>query len=150
MKRVIVIIILLFSVPPILNCLLGQDRDLTSTEYAQLLDRIERLEGRSFTRYDTLGLPVNQGEYRKGYHMVVGQVQLDSGRAEVNLNQFLGPERRDVSFLSAETYSGKVWSTDTTNANRYVVYPITGSQFIIKFSGVADDSSVVKFQVEGE
>lgn len=126
------------------------DKTVTYQQYLDLLKRIERLEGRSFTRHGTDGRPVNQGQDQKGYHKSVGEVTLSSGRAVVSLNNLPGEGKQSVSFISSETYHGKAWSLDTTNGKRYAVYPISDKQVMIKCLTDTLDSSTVKYQVEGE
>lgn len=126
------------------------NQGVTYQQYLDLVRRIERLEGRSFTRYDTSGFPVNQAQNRKGYHKTVGEITLSAGTATVNLNNIPGEDKQSIDFISRETFHGKAWSTDTTNAKSYIVYPIDHNSFIIKCLTDTLDASTVKFQVEGE
>lgn len=123
---------------------------VTIEEFEALRERVARLEGQVSTRYDTDGLPVNQGQDRKAYRRIVGEAQLDSGKVTINIETQPDADRQSISFISAETFHGIAWSIDTTNTNQYVLYPVDDKNFMIKCLTDALDSSTVKFQVEGE
>jgi hypothetical protein len=106
-------------------------------------------EGKVKTVYDITGRPVNQGQDSKGIHRITGQVELVLGVAVVNLNTNISNGRQDVSFISENTYSGRVWVSDTSNTNTYAIYPQSGTQFII-LSSSATDTNTVNYWIEGE
>lgn len=107
------------------------------------------VEGKVKTVYDSNGRPVNQGQDSKGLHRVTGTIKLVAGVASVTLNTNINEGRQDISFISASTYRGQVWMSDTTNANTYGIYPQSGIQFIILSSDAAD-TNTVNYWVEGE
>ena len=108
------------------------------------------VKGEIKTVYDvTTGRPVNQSQDAKGYHWGIGTVKLVTGRASVSINTSTADEAQDMSFISASTYRGSVWSSDTSNAFTYTVRPIDGQQFLI-VSSSGTDTSTVNYFVEGE
>lgn len=112
-------------------------------------DQKAQTKGEILTTYDADGTPVNQGIERKGYHRVTGQKTLINGRATVHMNTSIEGGRRDVSFLSASSYRGYAWSTDTTNSNTYIVYPLTGRMAQIRSSD-STDTATINYALEGE
>lgn len=107
------------------------------------------IEGRVKTQYDANGRPVNQSEEAKGLHYVTGSATLSSGRATININTSIADGKQDVSFISASTYRGSAWSTDTSNVNVYKVVPLKGTQCLI-MSDSTSDNSTVYFRLVGE
>ena len=117
--------------------------------YAQDSVRTLEVEGRVKTVYGTDGRPVNQSQDAKGFHPVTGNVKLASGRAILSFNSSTENGKQDVSFKGATTYSGRVFTTDTTNSYTYYFYPLSGKQAMIKSSS-GTDTTTVHFIVEGE
>lgn len=124
---------------------------LSACVFADSTDvKVQQSEGKTKTRYDINGRPVNQGLNVKGFHRVVGSVRLSSGTATVNLNTSTDGGKQDISFTSATTYSGRAWTLSISDRSKvYSVKPINGKKFSVVSSDTAD-ATTVHFEVEGE
>lgn len=95
------------------------------------------------------GRPAYQDQNNPGYHRAVGSATLSSGQVVVDINTSVGAGRNDLSFQSVDSYFGTAWSTDTTNTNSYIVYPLSRTQILIKSSSGAD-AATVNYRVMGD
>lgn len=107
------------------------------------------VERRVTTAYDIYGRPVDQSQYNKGLHTVMGVTTLASGVDTLSLNTSVAEGRQDISFQSETTYHGTAWSLDATNTNTYRVIPLSGHRFVVKSSSGVD-TATVRFFLEGQ
>lgn len=127
----------------------GQSKAKEERELRSLIqDEIRKLQGEILTTYSPDGEPVFQSQDAKGWHRQFGAATLDNGRAIVNLNSSPAEGKQDVSFIADSTYRGVAWSLDTTSTNTYWVFPLSGTQILVKSSDGADKATV-RFLLEG-
>lgn len=110
---------------------------------------VEIVKGQVKTRYGPDGRPVNQSEYAKGKHTVVGSCTLVNGVDTISLNTSTQNGQQDVSFIDNSTYFGQAWIVGGNGGKTYEIRAIAGNKFVIASSDTTD-TSTVNFQVEGE
>ena len=133
----------------------GQENDSpTMEEFNELVDRVEELEGKSFTIYGIDGRPFSQGQDQKGLHFIMGTVKIDNyGTGEINLSDSVGVSNQDVSFRNSSSYVGiAIPDSDNMGEHRdkiFHVVPLTGKRAIAT-SGEVGDTATVTFILIGE
>lgn len=138
----------------LITCNAGQNAP-TMEQFNQLKQRVDDLDGKSFTIYGIDGKPYSQGQDQKGLHFVYGTTKLQSlGRSLVNLNTASDGDVSNVSFKSKNSYSGfasplTLLTDDMVLYKTYHIYPKSGNQFYVTSSHL-NDTVTVNYMLVGE